>query len=105
MGPGADVVVSEYCFAVYPIVAKMFGGECHTVPAKNYGHDLPAMLERHHAENASGVRRESEQSRPARSRRGKTSFDLDQQRSANVLLVMDEAYIEFLSDPVGFDSD
>ncbi|MGN6386711.1 MAG: histidinol-phosphate transaminase, partial [Verrucomicrobiota bacterium] len=25
MRPGVDVVVSEYCFAIYPIIAKMFG--------------------------------------------------------------------------------
>src|SRR5271169_4223517 len=44
LAPGADVVVSQYCFAIYPIVAKMFGADVITVPAKNYGHDLPAML-------------------------------------------------------------
>src|SRR4051812_31531859 len=44
MGPGVDVVVSEYCFAIYSIVAKLFGANVISVPAKNYGHDLPAML-------------------------------------------------------------
>src|SRR5580698_2164059 len=39
-----NVVVSQYCFAIYPIVAKMFGANVITVPAKNHGHDLPAML-------------------------------------------------------------
>ncbi|MGZ9125860.1 MAG: aminotransferase class I/II-fold pyridoxal phosphate-dependent enzyme, partial [Candidatus Binatia bacterium] len=43
--PGVDVVVSQYCFAVYPIVTKLFGGNLITVPARNYGHDLNAMLE------------------------------------------------------------
>ena len=42
--PATNVVVSQYCFAIYPIVAKMFGANVITVPAKNYGHDLPAML-------------------------------------------------------------
>ena len=42
--PGADVVVSQYCFAVYPIVTHLFGANLITVPARNYGHDLPAML-------------------------------------------------------------
>src|SRR6267143_5280241 len=41
----ADVVVSQYCFAVYPIVTRLFGANLITVPTKNYGHDLPAMLE------------------------------------------------------------
>ncbi len=44
MAPGVDVVVSQYCFAIYPIVAKLFGANPIIVPARNYGHDLPAML-------------------------------------------------------------
>ena len=40
----AEVVVSQYCFAVYPIVTALFGAKLVTVPAKNYGHDLEAML-------------------------------------------------------------
>ncbi|HLP78310.1 MAG TPA: aminotransferase class I/II-fold pyridoxal phosphate-dependent enzyme, partial [Candidatus Paceibacterota bacterium] len=44
MEPGVDVVVSEYCFAIYPLVAKIFSSNVITVPAKNHGHDLPAML-------------------------------------------------------------
>jgi histidinol-phosphate aminotransferase len=42
--PGAEVVVSQYCFAVYPIVTALFGAKLVTVPAKNYGHDLDTML-------------------------------------------------------------
>ena len=44
LAPGNDVVVSQFCFAIYPIVAKMFGAKVIVVPAKNHGHDLPAML-------------------------------------------------------------
>ena len=44
IAPGVDVVVSQYCFAVYPLVTKLFGGNLVTVPAKRYGHDLSAML-------------------------------------------------------------
>src|SRR5437867_7491074 len=44
MKPGADVVVSQYCFAVYPLVTHLFGGNLIIVPAKNYGHDIPAMI-------------------------------------------------------------
>src|SRR5207249_3941855 len=42
-GP-AEVVVSQYCFAVYPIVTALFGARLVVAPAKNYGHDLEAML-------------------------------------------------------------
>src|SRR5690606_23645004 len=44
MAPGTNIVVSQYCFAIYPLVAKIFGAEVITVPAKSYGHDLSAML-------------------------------------------------------------
>src|SRR5277367_3732131 len=44
LAPGDDVVVSQFCFAIYPIVAKMFGANVIVVPAKDHGHDLPAML-------------------------------------------------------------
>ena len=40
----SEVVVSQYCFAVYPIVTALFGAKLVTVPAKDYGHDLDAML-------------------------------------------------------------
>src|SRR6516164_6257628 len=44
LSPGAEVVVSQYCFAVYPIVTHLFGAKLVSVPAKNYAHDLDAML-------------------------------------------------------------
>src|SRR6266853_1677265 len=44
LAPGAEVVVSQYCFAVYPIVTHLFGAKLAVVPALNYGHDLSAML-------------------------------------------------------------
>src|SRR5262245_99447 len=44
VGQGSEVIVSQYCFAIYPIVARMFGAKLVTVPARQYGHDLPAML-------------------------------------------------------------
>ena len=42
----AEVVVSQYCFAVYPIVTALFGAKLVTVPANGYGHDLDAILAR-----------------------------------------------------------
>jgi histidinol-phosphate aminotransferase len=42
--PTSEVIVSQYCFLVYPIVTALFAAKLVTVPAKNYGHDLEAML-------------------------------------------------------------
>ena len=36
--------LSEYCFAIYPLTAKLFGANLIVAPAKDHGHDLPAML-------------------------------------------------------------
>ena len=100
MTPGADVVVSQYCFAVYPIVAQLFGANLITVPARDYGHDLPAMLPSHHAADTSRVRRQPEQSHRHARAAPEISCALMHEFPTHVLLVMDEAYIEFLDDPV-----
>ena len=60
LGPDTNIVVSQYCFAIYPIVAKMFGADVITVPAKNYGHDLAAMLKRRHDQDADHFRGQPE---------------------------------------------
>ncbi|MGD0251284.1 MAG: histidinol-phosphate transaminase [Verrucomicrobiota bacterium] len=94
-----DVVVSQYCFAVYPIVTKLFGANLITVPAKNYGHDLPAMLKAitprtrivfvANPNNPTGTRAPREE-----------VIRFINEVPDDVLLVMDEAYIDFLNDPV-----
>jgi len=43
--PGAAAVYSQHAFAVYPLVVKMIGANGISVPALDYGHDLPAMLD------------------------------------------------------------
>jgi histidinol-phosphate aminotransferase len=99
LAPGADVVVSQYCFAVYPIVTALFGANLITVPAKNYGHDLPAMLRAitphtrivfvANPNNPTGTLAPREEV---------IKFVNDVPN--DVLLVMDEAYIDFLEDPL-----
>lgn len=98
-GHGHDVVVSQYCFAIYPIIAKMFGANVITVSAKKYGHDLPQMLRAitprtriifvANPNNPTGTLAQRQEIVP---------FINDV--PDDVLLVMDEAYIEFLEDAV-----
>jgi histidinol-phosphate aminotransferase len=93
-----DVVVSQYCFAVYPIVTKLFGANLITVPAKNYGHDLPAMLRAitpqtrivfvANPNNPTGTLAPREE-----------LIRFVNEVPDDVLLVMDEAYVEFLDNP------
>ncbi len=101
LAPGTEIVVSQYCFAIYPIVAKMFGATVITVPAKNYGHDLPAMLKAitpktrivfvANPNNPTGTLAHREE-----------VIRFVNEIPDDVLLVMDEAYLEFLADPVDF---
>jgi histidinol-phosphate aminotransferase len=99
LAPGADVVVSQFCFAIYPIVAKMFGANIITVPANEYGHDLPAMLKA--ITNRTRIIFVANPNNPTGTlapREDVIQFVNDV--PDDVLLVMDEAYIEFLSDAV-----
>ncbi len=99
LNPGDEVVVSEYCFAVYPIVAHLFGARLVTIPARNQGHDLPAMLRAMtpltklvfvaNPNNPTGTLAPADEVRR-----------LVEETPQHVLVVIDEAYIEFLEDPV-----
>jgi histidinol-phosphate aminotransferase len=101
MAPGVDVVVSQYCFAVYPLVAKLFGANLITVPAKHYGHDLHAMLEA--ITPKTRVLFVANPNNPTGTVVPRNELvQFVEQVPANVLLVLDEAYIEFLGDPADF---
>lgn len=98
IGPGTDVVVSQYSFLVYPLITRLFGGNLISVPAVQYGHDLPAMLRAitpqtrvvfvANPNNPTGTLAEREE-----------VVQLLNGVPPDVLLVMDEAYIEFLNGP------
>jgi len=40
-----EVIFSQYAFVVYPLVTKALGATAKVAPAKEYGHDLKAMIE------------------------------------------------------------
>jgi histidinol-phosphate aminotransferase len=43
LGPGRAAMFSQHCFAVYPLATQARGARSIVVPAKSYGHDLEAM--------------------------------------------------------------
>lgn len=97
MGPGVDVVVSEFCFAVYPLVTKLFGANLISVPAQNYGHDLPALLAAITPQTR--VVFVANPNNPTGTLVGKDELRrFVDAIPANVLLALDEAYIEFLDE-------
>jgi histidinol-phosphate aminotransferase len=99
LGPGADVVVSQYCFAVYPIVTRLFGANLVVVPARDHGHDLGAMLQA--VTPATRIVFVANPNNPTGTLAPATDvFRLVQEIPDHVLLVMDEAYIDFMNKPV-----
>ena len=98
LSPSAEVVVSQYCFAVYPIVTALFGTRLVTVPAKDYGHNLDAMLAAitpstkivfvANPNNPTGTAVSAE-----------ALSEFVNAVPSDVLLVIDEAYYEFLEQP------
>lgn len=99
MRPGAEVVVSEYCFAIYPLIARMMGASVVTVPARGFGHDLEAM--RQAITPATTVVFVANPNNPTGTLSSRAEvLALVEGVPPGVLLVMDEAYVEFLEDPV-----
>ncbi len=97
-GPGGDVVVSEYCFAIYPIVAKLLGAGVITVPARDYGHDLPAMRKAITARTR--IIFVANPNNPTGTlAAGPELLRFIADVPENVVVAMDEAYIEFLAAP------
>jgi histidinol-phosphate aminotransferase len=44
LAPGRSAIFAQHAFAVYPLASLSAGAELIAVPAKDYGHDLDAML-------------------------------------------------------------
>jgi histidinol-phosphate aminotransferase len=98
MAPGTEVVVSEFCFAVYPIVTKLCGAELVTVPAREFGHDLGTMLAA--VTPRTRVMFVANPNNPTGTLASAADVSrLIEAMPPHVLLVMDEAYIEFLDAP------
>jgi histidinol-phosphate aminotransferase len=98
LGPGVDVVISQYSFAIYLLMARLFNANPVVVPARNYGHDLPAMLAAITPQTK--VVFVANPNNPT----GTVASPEEIVRFVNavperVLVVMDEAYIEFLEEP------
>ena len=99
--PGDEVVVSQYCFAVYPIVTALFGAKLVTVPAKGFGSDIPALLAA--ITPRTKVLFLANPNNPT----GTLTSNADLAKllaevPPHVLVALDEAYVEFLEEP--FDS-
>ena len=94
LAPGLNAVFSEHAFAVYPIATQAVGAQAKAVPARQWGHDLNAMLAAIDANT-----RDVFLANPPHPTG--TGFGADALSSflssvpAHVLVVLDEAYIEY----------
>ena len=103
VSPGQSVVYSEFSFAVYPLATQAVGAKAIVVPAANYGHDLDAMRAAITNEtrlvfvanpnNPTGTFIEAEK-----------IHSFIQSVPSSVVVVLDEAYTEYLSDAQRYDS-
>lgn len=95
----AEVIVSQYCFAVYPIVTALFGARLITVPALSYGHNLDAMLAALTARTRLVfVANPNNPTGTAVSAEALSRFL--EAIPETVVIALDEAYLEFLEKPL-----
>lgn len=93
-GPGDEIIYSQYGFAVYPISAQVVGATGVEVPAKNWGHDLPAMLKA--ITDKTKVIYIANPNNPTGTFFTKSEWEAFlTQVPKNVIVVLDEAYLEY----------
>jgi histidinol-phosphate aminotransferase len=96
--PGDEVVTAGHAFAVYSLMAQLFGAKTIEVPDPNFTHDLDAML----AAITPRTRQVfiANPNNPTGTLVGQEAIDrfMDQVPD-HVLVIFDEAYYEFLDTP------
>ncbi|MDO9624046.1 MAG: histidinol-phosphate transaminase [Pseudomonas sp.] len=99
LAPGLNAVFSEHAFAVYPIATQAVGALGKVVPAKDFGHDLDAMLAA--IDSNTRVVFIANPNNPTGTWFSPQALsDFLARVPGNVLVVLDEAYIEYAD---GFD--
>lgn len=101
-GPGVDVVFSQYAFAVYALVTQAVDARAIVVPARSWGHDLSAMAEA--VTDSTRLIYLANPNNPTGT--GFTESDLIEflrRVPSRVLVVLDEAYIEYQKSGEGTD--
>lgn len=105
LAPGRNAIFSEHSFAVYPISTLASGAECRQVPAKDYGHDLDAMAAA--IDSNTRVVFIANPNNPTGTWFNQAALNAFlRQVPDDVLVVLDEAYIEYAVDsdlPDGMD--
>jgi histidinol-phosphate aminotransferase len=97
-GADAEVMFSQYAFAMYPIITQAINAKAVRVPAKQWGHDMDAML---------AAITEATKMVFVANPNNPTGTWVNEQKLRHflenvprkVIVVVDEAYFEYASDP------
>ncbi len=103
LAPGRAAAYSQHAFAVYPLATQARGARSIVVPARNYGHDLAAML--------AAITPETRVVFIANPNNPTGTFipgaeleDFLARAPRNVTVVVDEAYTDYLPPELRYDS-
>lgn len=95
---GDEIVFSQYAFIVYKLVAQSLGAVYHEVPANNLGHDLSNMLNYIHPRTK--IVYLANPNNPTGTMFTKKEFkNFMDKVPETTLVVLDEAYSEYVDDP------
>jgi histidinol-phosphate aminotransferase len=104
LAPGDVAVYSAHAFAVYALATQAVGAKGITVPAKDFGHDLDAMLQAAVQHKAKMVFIANPNNPTGTYLTAETLQHFLQALPANILVVLDEAYNEYLPPAQRYDS-
>jgi len=97
LSPGYESLFSQHAFAVYPISSQSVGATLKIAPALNYGHDLDEMLNR--VSDKTRVVWIANPNNPTGTwLKGDELEAFIAAVPANVIVVVDEAYIEYVNE-------
>ncbi|WP_151637005.1 histidinol-phosphate transaminase [Noviherbaspirillum aerium] len=101
--PGESVIYAQYSFAVYALATQAVGGRAVVVPAASYGHDLSAMLQAITADTRLVFIANPNNPTGTFIAAGEIEAFLAKVPT-NVVVVLDEAYNEYLAPELQYDS-
>lgn len=103
LAPGAEAIYSQHAFAVYPLVTQAVGATGISIPAKEFGHDLEAMLEA--VNSRTRMIFIANPNNPTGTLLSKADvLNFLRRVPKQVLVVLDEAYDEYLSEELKSES-
>lgn len=98
LSPGTNGVVAEHAFLIFKIVTRLVNAELRLVPMRNLTHDLEAMARR--VDSRTGVVFVANPNNPTGTMVGRDEVErFIEQVPSNVLIVLDEAYYEYIQRP------